>query len=328
MGESPLKILRLFALVLVILLVASQAQAQRDLAAELRQAQKALAAGDYEKAFREYLRFAKEKNNPLAQFSVALFFQYGWGRPADPVAACKWYEKAAKGNIPAAAHFFAECLEQGVGRPSNPALAAAWYEKAAALGHHMSLCSLAELYMVGNGVPKDPARGLELCRKAAEQQVIRAQTRMGLFFLEGDESIRDLDQAFKWFQLAAERNSPEAQYYLAVMLRDGLGRPKTPEVARYWFEMAASQGYVLAYLPTAQLYFNAPVDQKTGKLSEHDLAKAYLWASATLKRSKETEELAQTEKMLEKIRAIMPETWAPTLDAKVAEHLARFPESP
>lgn len=296
--------------------------AATDLASDLRHAQKTLAVGDYDRAFTEYRHFAEEKDNPLAQFTLGLFYRYGWGRLKDPVAACQWFEKAAKRDIPAAAHFLADCLAQGVGRPADPAKAAEWYEKAAILGHSMSLCSLAELYMTGTGVPKDPAKGLALCRQSAEKAIIPAMVRMGRFLLEGEDNIRDYDEALKWFELAAQKNSPEAQYYLGLMLRDGLGRLKAPETARYWFEMAASQRYVTAYFPTAQLYFQAPVEPHTGKLSEFEIAKAYLWTSATIQRSKDPDELEQAATMLEIIRAAIPETWVPALDRKVAKHLA------
>jgi TPR repeat protein len=315
-------------LLLFLFMPFNQALAGSDAAAELRTAQALLAQGEYGKAFVEYHRFASEKNNPLAQFTLGLFFQNGWGRPVDQEAACGWFEKAAQGGIPAAAHFFAECLVKGVDRPADPAKAAGWYEKAAALGHYMSLCSLAELYMTGTGVPKDPVRGLALCRQAAEKGVIPAQTRTGMFLLKGDPSIRNVDEAFLWLSTAAQGNDPEAQYYLAVMFRDGLGRPKAPEAARYWFESASSQGYRPAYFPTGELYFNAPVDPQTGKLPAPDLAKAYLWVSAASKQTRDPQGQKQAEVLLQKVLEVMPASWKAELDAKVDAHFSAFPPQP
>jgi len=316
------------ALFLGLLLPFNQSPASRDISGELRNAQELLEKGEYDRAFVEYRRFAEEKNNPLAQFTLGLFFQYGWGRPVDPATACKWFEKAAARDIPAAAHFFAECLAKGLGRPADPAGAAGWYEKAAALGHYMSLCSLADLYMIGSGVPKDPARGLMLCRQAAEKKVPAAQTRTGLFLLKGDPSIRNVDEAFKWFSAAAQGGVPEAQYYLGVMLRDGLGGTKAPDTARFWFESAASQGYAPAYFPAGELYFKAPVDPDTGNLPAHDLAKAYLWVLAASRRTRDPEELKRINDHLSKILKIMPDSWRPDLDAKVDAHLATHPAQP
>jgi TPR repeat protein len=316
------------ALFLGLFLPLNQSPAKSDIATELKNAQALLAKGEYGKAFVEYRRFAEEKNNPLAQFTLGLFFQYGWGRSADPEAACRWFEKAGQADIPAAAHFFAECLAKGVGRPADPAGAAGWYEKAAALGHYISLCSLGELYMTGSGVPKDPAKGLTLCRQAAERKVPAAQARTGLYLLKGDPSIRNVDEAFKWFSLAAQGAVPEAQYYLGVMLRDGLGRPKAPETARFWFESAASQGYAPAYFPAGELYFNSPANPDTGALPAEYLAKAYLWVSAASRRTKDPEELKRIKDLLAKILKIMPASWLPDLDAKVDAHLAAYPARP
>ena len=156
------------ALYSFLLMLALISTANADFSRELRSAQKILAAGDYEQAFTEYSRFAKEKGNPLAQFTLALFYDYGWGRAIDRAAACRWYEKAAKGAVPAAAHFLGECLIEEALRPANPKQAAHWFQEAADLGHYYSLCSLAELYIEGSGVKKDVTKGLTLCQQAAE----------------------------------------------------------------------------------------------------------------------------------------------------------------
>ncbi len=315
----------LSVLILATLLVVGRAAAQADLAKELEGANAALAAGEYDAAFKEYTRFAEDQGNPLAQFSLALFYQLGWGRPVDPAEACRWHEKAAEGRIPAAQHFLGDCLVAGTHRPADPAAAAAWYARAAEHGHAISLCSLAELHIAGSGVPKDPLKGLAYCRQAAEMGLPPAQIRMGELLLDGDPDIRDPEAAYGWFEIAANRESPEAQYYLGRMTRDGLGRPKDLGAARHWFELSASRGHVAAYFPTGALYFAAPVDSETGLPGAENLAKAYLWLSAAAERSRDPKELAKAKEMLGRIRAVMPATWVPDLDRKVADHLAEHP---
>ena len=134
------------------------------MARELRRAQKELAAGNYDRAFREYQRHAEEENNALAQFTLGMFYRNGWGRPTDEKTACGWFKKAAAADIPAAAHFYAEYIERGIAGEEGPAEAARWYQKAADLGHYSSLCSLARFYMTGTGVERDPVKALALCR--------------------------------------------------------------------------------------------------------------------------------------------------------------------
>ena len=93
--------------------------------------------------------------------------------------------------------------------------------------------------------------------------------------------------------------------------------------ARHLYEKAAAEGFVRAYYPTARLYFNAPPEPGTNRLSAHDLAKAYMWLSVTQKQSREQRELTETDAMLGQVLSVMPKTWRTELDKKVANHLAK-----
>jgi len=296
--------------------------AVRDLASELQGAQGKLAAGDYAQAYEAYL--AHSEDNPLAQFSVGLFFQYGWGRPVDLAQACRWQEKAAQGNIPAAQAALAECLRHGVHRSVDLIGAAHWYEQAALSGMLTANCSLAELFMAGEGVPKNPNKAIQLCRAVAEKGVPSAQLQLARFHLEGDATVRDPVAALQWMQSAAQSKLPEAQYRLGLMLRNGVGKPANMAAARWWLESAGEQGWAPAYLPTAELYFSAPVDAESGVLSPTDLAKAYLWSAAATQVLNNEPEANSARALLAKVLALMPSTWKPELDRQIAEHLVRL----
>lgn len=302
-------------------MISASASLARDLAGELKDAQAALATGNYPAAYRAYLEHGGD--SPLAQFSLGLFHQFGWGRPADPTEACRWQEKAAQGGIPAAQQSLADCLHRGVHRPADPAAAAHWYEQAAKSGILTAPCSLAEMYMIGEGVPRDPRKALELCRQPAEKGLPAAQLRLARFYLEGDVMSRDPAAALQWMQAAAQANNAEAQYRLGLMLRDGIGAPTDAASARWWLETASSQSWLPAYLPTAELYLHAPVNPATGALPAADLAKAYLWSSTAARRLSASEDAAQARALLAEIMARMPETWRSDLDRRVTEHLAR-----
>ena len=286
------------------------------LSGELKAAQTALAAGDYPKAYALYLDHAGD--NPLAQFSLGLLDQYGWGRPVDRVAACRWQEQAAKGGIPAAQQALADCLRQGIHRPADAAAAAHWYEEAARSGILYALCSLGEMTLRGEGVAKDPRKAIALCGEAAQKGSVSAQVALARLYLAPE--LNDPASAFHWFQIAAEGHSPVAQFELGRMLLEGVGHAKDLPSARAWFETAASQGYLPAYLPTASLYFDAPVDPETQSLSAADLAKAYLWLAAAARRL-EGEPQAQASRMLDRVIERMPPTWRPDLDQRVTAHL-------
>jgi TPR repeat protein len=300
--------------------IAGAAFAARDLAGELAGAQASLAAGDYAKAYQAYLEHGKD--NPLAQFSLGLFHEHGWGMPVDRAEACRWQEKAALGGIPAAQELLADCLRLGAHKPVDLAAAAHWYERAAASGIAVAQCSLAELYMAGQGVAKDPGKALGLCLAVANKGLAVAQLRLGRLYLEGDPGVRDPAAAARWLQTAAQAGNAEAQYRFGLMLRDGAGIAADVGAARWWLETAAGQGWLPAYLPTAELYLRAPADPDTGLLPAADLAKAYLWSAAALRRLNAPDDAAKARATLAGVTARMPETWRPDLDRRVSEHLA------
>ena len=292
---------------------------------ELDLAQERLAEGDYAKAYALYRRIAEEERHPLALFVVANFYAFGWGRPVNREAACAWYGRAAEARIPAAAHFFGDCLAAGIPQPVDPAAAAVWYRRAANDGHRMSLCSLGALHLEGRGVERDLELGLALCREAAEEGIVPAQLRMGQLRLEGPAEIRDDDASRRWFEAAAQRGSPEANYRLGVMLREGRGAPADYERARGYFEQAASSGYAAAYLPTAELYFGVSEASPDEKPSPGALVKSYFWTSAAIERAPAAGDRERARALMGRIRSLMPESWAPDLDAKVSRHLVEHP---
>lgn len=310
---------------ITLLLLPVAAFATTDENTELRLAQEMLTAGQYADAFAEYERLAKTTHQPLAYFTLGMFYEQGWGRQVDKAEACRHYEQAAKGDIPTATHFLAQCLINGVHQPANPALAAQWFQKAADLGHYTSLCSLGELYFEGKGVSQDNDRGLQLCRQAAERGSLPAIERVARFYLEGEEKLRDPAMALQWLEIAAQRNSPASQFQLGIMLREGLGHSVDLHTARYWFESAASQGYRQAYLPTAELYFNTPKDPASGLWPEAELAKAYLWLSATKKQHLNKADKKQAQLMLEQVLDVIPDSWLKDLDVQVKAHLTLYP---
>src|SRR5689334_2446861 len=97
--------IRIFLLLLSAALLTPPAGAKTaaDYAKPLQAAYALLDKGDYAHAYPAFLR--QSGTNPLAQFTVGLFHQVGWGRPVDQDAACAWFAKAAKGKIPTAQHY-------------------------------------------------------------------------------------------------------------------------------------------------------------------------------------------------------------------------------
>jgi TPR repeat protein len=307
-------------LILLFGCVGAWAGKPADRSASLQPAQKLLAQGRYDLAYAAFARHAR--GNALAQFTLGLFHQNGWGRAADPAAACRWFEKAAARNVPAAQHFTGDCLLRGTQRPPDPQGAVAWYLKAADNGHLVSLCSAAELLIRGEGMARDVERGIALCTRAAQAEVPHAMATLARYYQEGTQVPQDLRAARYWYQQAAERRVHEAQYRLGLMLAQGEGGEPDLNAALFWLETAASEGHAPAYLPTALLYANTPRDAETQALKPEHLAKTYLWAAAAKARDADPAQRARAEALLAETLIAMPATWPASLDQKVAAHLA------
>lgn len=306
----------------VVWATAGLAAAQKDPAAELGPAQQAQAAGDYARAFALYSRFSA--HNPLAQFNLGLFYRNGWGRRADPAKACGWFEKAAHRHVPVAQQFFGDCLAAGIDRPADGAAAMGWYRQAADGGDLIALCSLADLLIDGKGVEKDVPGGLSLCTGVAQAGSPPAMRQLADYYREGRVVPQDLAAARGWYRQAADRGDRESQYRFGVMLSEGQGGEADAPAALYWLETAASAGYAPAYLPTAILYANVLPEPDTGALAPAHLAKIYMWNSAARATRGPGAEQAEIARIDTLVGSVMPATWRPDLDKRVAEHLAKY----
>ncbi|MDO8302455.1 MAG: tetratricopeptide repeat protein [Sedimentisphaerales bacterium] len=288
---------------------------------DVKAAQAMLANGDYAQAFAIYHAAATNGHHPLAQFSLAQFYQNGWGGVVDQKLACSWFEQAAQSGVPAAQHMTGLCYEAGTHRPADPAVAAGWFQKAAQAGHLHSICHLGNLLMTGNGAAKDPNKALELCRSAALQGSVPAQIWMGKFHLYGDPTVRNPQDAYQWFLAAAQKHTAEAFYHLGTILDQGLIDSHDAVQPRQLFEQAASLKYIPAYFQAGKHFFAAEPDSETNRLSAEHLAKAYLWISAAIHQSTDAEEVAAAQTIRQKILAVMPLTWLAELDRKVTQHV-------
>lgn len=305
--------------------IASNEHALDNLQNELNIANKALADKNYSLAFREYKRHADK--NGLAQFSLGLIEQNGWGRSPDAVAACKWFGRAANKGVPTAQQLFGNCLAQGIGMPVDGLAAVRWYQAAADQGLASAACDAGELLIAGKVIFQDVSRGLALCRGAAQAESTPAMMSLAALYSEGGTVAQDLTLARFWYTEAAERRVLEAQFRLGLMLSEGLGGDADVPKARFWLEHAAAEGYAPAYLPTAILYANAPLDPNTGALSPADLAKIYMWNSAAKAITQDPAQLAEISRIEALTLKVMPLQWKPDLDQRVAAHLKKFNET-
>ena len=129
-------------------------------------AQRAYAAGDYEKARRLWVPQA-EAGDPQAQLGLATLYDLGQGVKRDALAAYGLYLRAAVSGLAAAEFNVAVMCDAGDGVAQDTAEAALWYARAAAHGNQRALYNLGLLYASGAGVPRNPDQAETYFRAAA-----------------------------------------------------------------------------------------------------------------------------------------------------------------
>jgi TPR repeat protein len=246
---------------------------------------------------------------------------YGWGRDINPPAACEWFEKSAAEDIPMAQELLGDCYRDGLHHPANFELAKSWYLKAVGNGLPTSYCKLGKIYIAGEIVEKNLRKGIRLCERAGASNAIHAQLYLAKNFDQGGEFKLDLERALYWYNAAASANNPEALYRIAIILQTDAN---DPDKALEYSEAAARKGYRDAYFLTARLYINRPMDPATQLPTPTNLAKAYIWTQASLRQTSSEENKIESQKMLDRIQTVMPETWERDLDGEVDDHFERL----
>lgn len=122
--------------------------------------------GDYDVAFREWLRAAQE-GNAAAQQNVAAFYASGSGVAQDHGEALKWWRRAAEQGSIEAQYSIGTLYANGWGVPTDQREAARYWCKAAEHGHSAAQYNLGLLYMKGEAVPPDVIQAHILFGRAA-----------------------------------------------------------------------------------------------------------------------------------------------------------------
>ncbi len=121
--------MRVFRLATVLWLLTTAA-----VAADLDAGVKAYERGDYASAYREWQPLA-EAGDPLAQYNLALLYQFGLGMAPDRVEAARWYSLSAEQGFADAQVAVGDLYLDGFWGFPDSNKAAVWYRLAAAQGH-------------------------------------------------------------------------------------------------------------------------------------------------------------------------------------------------
>ena len=122
--------------------------------ADMKAADAARKAGQYEKARAAYIALA-EKGDAKAQYRLGDLLRKGQGGKRDDKRALYWYRKAGIGGDARAQIRLGEFYRTGKSVPMDPGVAVSWYRKAAQAGNAWGELRLGEMYRMGQGVEQD-----------------------------------------------------------------------------------------------------------------------------------------------------------------------------
>jgi localization factor PodJL len=159
-----------------------------------------------------------------------------------PVAIGGPLRAAAAKDDPAAEYEIALRYAEGRGVPQNLAEAADWFDRAAKHGLAPAQFRLGGFYEKGFGVKKDLAAARRLYFAAAEAGNAKAMHNLAVLYAEGIDGKPDYQNAAKWFRKAADYGLSDSQYNLGILYGRGIGmEPNLPEAYK-WFTLAARDG--------------------------------------------------------------------------------------
>ncbi|CCQ74074.1 tetratricopeptide repeat protein [Magnetospira sp. QH-2] len=146
---------------------------------------------------------------------------------------------AAEGD-PRDQYGLAEVYRTGDGVTAQPEAALKWYEEAARQGHLDAQYQLGHLYETGSGVNQDYNRAAEWYRLAAQLGRHReAEFRMGQLHFNGKGVAHDFNKARQWYRKAADRGHPVAQFLLGAMYEEGWGIDEDLITAYVYYRLAS-----------------------------------------------------------------------------------------
>ncbi len=118
---------------IVLLAVATGASLGAPVQADFAEGLAAYDGGDYRTAFEEWRALA-EAGDPIAQTALAGLYLDGYGTPADPAQALRWYRRAAEQGDAVAQQNLGDLYARGLGAGRDLVSAYVWLSLAAGQG--------------------------------------------------------------------------------------------------------------------------------------------------------------------------------------------------
>lgn len=122
--------------------------------AGLEEGKAAYLAGDFERAFREFLPLA-EAGDPMVQNQIAAMYYRGQGTPQDYARAAQWFREAAEHGSVDAQYLLGKLYLHGQGVEKSDEQAAKWIVEAAHGGKNAARSLASQMFFDGQGVQKN-----------------------------------------------------------------------------------------------------------------------------------------------------------------------------
>lgn len=288
---------------------------QTDWNGELSQAQQYLQNEQYDEAIVAFTD-AATRGNGLAQFTLGLINDYGWGVPVSRASSCEWYLKSAQLDVPMAAFKLGQCYQDATWKSPDLSRALSAFNKALGLGILNASIEIANIQI--HGSPQDKKDAVALLIQSSNSGNTNASLVLAKWYFHGTLLAKDYTAAYNLLSLSDPMNQPEAAWYLAQFYDRGLVKEKDIATAAYWYEIAASQHFEQAYLPAALLYYE--LSSRYPNHYETLVSKAYLWATVAYAAGNKSK--APAEAILNDIKTAIPSAWSTEFDKKAKDFLA------
>jgi len=216
---------------------------------------------------------AADAGNAVAQYDLAMRYQYGSGTDRDPDKALKYFLLSADQGNAKAAFAVSTILFDGQDVAADPQRALLYLRKSAAAGDHMAEHNLALWYQNKSRDRDRFEQAFAFMTKAASSGDAESQTILGEYYRDGVGTKRDPAKGFEWLGKAANQGYRPAQLDVADALQSGKGTERNPVEALKWYFLAAGMTKQDASRGCARLILESRVTRQRAEQAAKALQK-------------------------------------------------------
>jgi len=218
----------------------------------------------------KWFQKAANQGHAHAQYDLGVHYDEGDGVAPNAIQAARWWRQAAEQGLPWAQNDLGLCYARGHGVDKDAGQAARWFRLAAQQGLASAQNNFGLCCVTGQGVDKDAVEAVKWFRRASRKGDAGAQRNLGVCYQKGDGVIKDAAEAARWYRRAADKGLPDAQNLLGLCYLKGDGVSRDASQALDWFFKAAGQGFAPAQVNLGVCYCR-------GEGVARDAAKAVTW---------------------------------------------------